>query len=82
MALLVNEPKNPAKSHPFVKNKLFPGQETSLDHFVCNPLGPLLHTYGKEKNNDKYKGGCIMVDSTSGYTHVELQAHLNSHKTL
>ena len=21
------------------QNKLFPGQETSLNHFVCNPLG-------------------------------------------
>ena len=64
------------------QNKLYPGQETSLDHFECNPLGRLLNTYGKEKSDDKYKGGCIMVDSSSGHTHVELQTCFNSIQTL
>ena len=64
------------------RDKLFPGQEISIDHFLCNPLGRLLNTYGREKADAKYKGGCIFVDHSSNMTHVELQTHLNSHATL
>jgi len=64
------------------RNDLFPGQEISVDHFACNPLGRLLHTYGKEKPDAKYKGGCIFVDHASGYMHTTLQVSLNSHATL
>ena len=53
---------------------LFPGSKISVDHFVSNPPGRLLNTYGKEKVDDKYKGGCIFVDHATGYTHVELQS--------
>ena len=72
----------PESLNTLKRDRLFPGQEISIDHFHCNPLGRLLHTYGKESNEDKYKGGCIFVDHSSGYTHVELQSHLNSHETL
>ena len=54
----------------------------SVDHFHCNPLGRLLTSYGKEKADDKYKGGCIFVDHASGYIHVELQVRLNTRETL
>ena len=64
------------------QNNLFPGNEVSVDHFICNPRGRLLNTFGKEKTEDMYKGGCIFVDSASAYTHVELQSSLNSHRTL
>ena len=64
------------------RNDVFPGQEISIDHFICNPKGRLLSSYGKEPIDTKYKGGCIFVDHSSGYTHVELQTHLNSHATL
>ena len=64
------------------RNNLFPGAEISVDHFVSNPLGRLFNTYGKEKADAKYKGGCIFVDTTSGMTHVEMQSSLNSHHTL
>ena len=64
------------------QNHLFPGSETSVDHFHCNPLGRLLHTYGKEPADAKYKGGAIFTDHATGYTHVELQTSLNSHHTL
>jgi len=64
------------------RNELFPGSEVSIDHFACNPLGRLLTTYGKEKADAKYKGGCVFVDHASGYIHVELQTSLNSHHTL
>ncbi|KAL7579713.1 hypothetical protein ACA910_021857 [Epithemia clementina (nom. ined.)] len=29
-----------------------------------------------------YDGGCIFVDHASGYTHITMQAHLNTHETL
>ena len=64
------------------RNELFPGSEVSIDHFHCNPLGRLLHTYGKEKEDAKYKGGCIFVDHATGFLHTELQTSLNSHSTL
>ena len=63
-------------------NDLFPGSSISVDHFECNPKGRLLHTFGKERVEDKYKGGCIFVDHATGYVHVELQAKLNTHETL
>ena len=54
----------------------------SVDHFECNPRGRLPHTYGKEREDDKYKGGCIFVDHSSGYIQIELQTHLNTNETL
>ena len=64
------------------RDQLYPGQRVSVDHFVCNPPGRLVNTYGKENIQDKYKGGCIFVDHASGTTFAELQGALNSHETL
>ena len=64
------------------KDRLFPGQQISVDHFHSKPHGRLLNTYGKEAMDKKYTGGCIFVDHSSGYIHVELQSHLNTHETL
>ena len=61
---------------------LFPGSTISVDHFEANPKGRLPHTYGKEKDDDRYKGGCIFVDHATGYIHIELQARLNTTETL
>jgi transposase InsO family protein len=62
--------------------KMFPGQMVSVDHFMSSTKGRLLHTYGKEADDEKFRGGCIFVDHSSGYIHVELQSHLSSHETL
>ena len=64
------------------RNDLFPGQEVSVDHFYCNPLGHLLNTYGKESADKKFMGGCIFVDHATGLVFIELQSRLNSHETL
>ena len=63
-------------------DRLFPGQQVSVDHFHSKPHGRLLNTYGKESTDRKYTGGCVFVDHSSGYVHVELQSHLNTHETL
>ena len=61
---------------------LLPGQRTSVDHFVCSTKGRLFSSKGKEKDDDKFTGGCVFVDHASGYVHVEFQTHLNTHETL
>ena len=62
-------------------DKIKSGSKISVDHFEANPRGCLQHTYGKEKADLRYKGGCIFVDHASGYIHVELQVRLNTTKT-
>ena len=31
---------------------------------------------------EMFSGGCLFVDHTSGYIHVEFQMHLNTHETI
>ena len=71
----------PGSQNMLKTNDLFPGSKISVDHFEANPRGRLQHTYGKEKADLRYKGGCIFVDHASGYIHVELQVRLNTTET-
>ena len=64
------------------KDQLFPGQEVSVDHFVCSTLGRLYTGYGKSSESSMYKGGAIFVDHTTSFVHVEHQTSLTSHDTL
>ena len=57
---------------------LLPGQKVLADHFVCSTKGRLFESCGKTKDDDMYSGGCIFVDHSLGYAHVEFQCHLNS----
>ena len=59
-------------------NEVFPGSEVSVNHFVCNPPGCLLYTYGEECPGAKYQGGSIFVGHVTGYIQVELQSKLNT----
>ena len=59
-----------------------PGQQVSIDHFVCRNKGRLFTSRGKSVPTDMYSGGCIFVDNYSGFVHVELQKHLNTLETL
>ena len=61
---------------------LLAGARIFCDHFECRPKGRRLHTYGKEPDEKKFKGGCIFVDAASGLIHVELQVYFNSSQTL
>ena len=61
---------------------LLPGQRTSVDHFICSTKGRLFSSKGKEKDDDKYTGGCVFIDHASGFVHVEFQTHLNTHETI
>jgi len=64
------------------KNNLMPGQEVSVDHFVCSERGRLFSFRGKTADKDMYAGGCIFVDHASNYIQVELQTTLSSHATI
>lgn len=59
-----------------------PGQEISVDHFICSQRSRLFQTHGKESDKDKYCGGCIFVDHASNYTDVEFVQVLTTHATL
>ena len=75
--------RNIPKSEGALKrDKVFPGQEVSADHFTCNPKGRLPTGYGKEAMDKKYSGGCILVDSASSYTYIAPQVSTSSHETL
>jgi Integrase core domain. len=64
------------------QGNLLPGQEVSVDHFMCSQRGHLFQTRGKESDKDKYCGGCIFVDHASNYVHIEFMQAFTSHATL
>ena len=64
------------------KDNLLPGQEISVDHFICSQKGRLFTSRGKTADKDMFKGGCIFCDHASNYVHVEFQTVLISHATL
>ena len=73
---------NQARSGILRKNNLLPGQEVSVDHFLCSNKGRLFTSRGKTADKQMYAGGCIFVDHASSYIHIELQKTLSSHNTI
>jgi hypothetical protein len=61
---------------------LRPGQEISVDHFICSQKGRRFHTRGKESDKLQFDSGCLFVDHASNYIHVEFQTTTSSHATL
>jgi hypothetical protein len=64
------------------KDSLFAGQHISLNHFVCGTKGRLFTSTGKTSDSEMFDGGCIFIDSTTGFIHLVLQVNLNTHETL
>jgi hypothetical protein len=64
------------------QGNLLPGQEISVDHFICSTKGRLFTSKGKSKDDDMFSGGAIFVDQSSGHIHVEFQSSMSSHATL
>jgi hypothetical protein len=48
------------------KNTLLPGQEVSVDHFICSALGRLYTGFSKTDDASLYQCGCIFVDNATG----------------
>jgi GAG-pre-integrase domain len=61
---------------------LQPGQQVSVDHFICSTKGRLLTSKGKTAEKEMYTGGCLFIDHASNYVHVEFQQYLTTHQTL
>ena len=73
-------------------DQYLPGQRIHVDHFVCSTRGRKTSGYGirdptgkspQHRNDaDSYKGGCIFVDASTGFVHVELQSFLSASETV
>ncbi len=61
---------------------LVPGQQVSIDHFICGTKGRLFSSAGRSLNSDMFAGGCLFIDHASNFVHVEFQKHLNTHETM
>ncbi|KAI2494788.1 hypothetical protein MHU86_11398 [Fragilaria crotonensis] len=79
----------PAKITTVIKDRagvlkadnLLPGQQVSIDHFICGTKGRLFSSAGRSLNSDMFAGGCLFIDHASNFVHVEFQKHLNTHET-
>ncbi|MBQ0718535.1 MAG: hypothetical protein KBT64_15090, partial [Sulfitobacter litoralis] len=63
-------------------HNLLPGQEVSVDHFVCSEKGRLFTSRGRTDDKDMFSGGCIFADHGSNLIHIEFQKVLTSHATI
>jgi hypothetical protein len=64
------------------KNDLNPGQEVSVDHFVCSTKRRLFNSCGKSSEKNMFSGGAIFVDHASSHIYVKFQTVLTSHVTI
>ena len=70
------------EKHALKREQLYPGQRVSVDHFYSSLPGRRMETFGKEHKDQKYIGGAIFADHSSGFIDIQLQSSLNSHHTL
>ena len=71
-----------SKRHAIRKHAMQPGDEVSVDQYVCRLPGRLPHTKGKESPTDRYHGGTLFYDNYSGYIHLHNQVSLRIGETL
>ena len=80
----------PGKTTSVVKDRagalkngdLLPGQQISMDHFICKSKGRLFTSAGKSLLQDMFCGGCLFIDHASSFVHIEFQVHLNTAESL
>ncbi len=59
-----------------------PGAQVHLDHYISTTPGRLPHTFGKERQSEKYHGGTFFVDSATRYTKARHQVTTTTGETL
>ena len=64
------------------EEKLYPGSLVHCDQYESSVRGRRLETFGRETEQDKYKGGTIFCDSMSTYIHTNYQTSLQAGDTL
>ena len=72
---------NPARDGHLKVNDLRPGSTISVDHFESRLKGRTYDSFGKA-TSDQYIGGCIFVDHSSGFVHVEFQLGFSAIETI
>ena len=76
------ELKDPDHEMSLKVDHLLPGQVVSMDQYQSSIRGRLEHTYGKEKDDDKYTGGTIFVDHASTKLYIRHQVSLRAGETV
>ena len=64
------------------REHLQPGDCVSMDQYVSKVRGRLPNTFGKESDSNRYSGGTIYVDHSSGYVFIYHQVSLRVGDTL
>ena len=57
--------------HGELQHSTRPGATISTDQFVSSLKGRLLHTFSKEAKTNKFSGGTIYIDKTTGYLFIK-----------
>ena len=71
-------------------NQTEPGQRVFIDHFVSSTRGRRIKGYGirepsgqsPARTNEGHSGGCVFIDASTSFIHIEFQSHLSSHETI
>ena len=59
-----------------------PGDLTCGDQWISSQLGRLPHTHGKEPDDDRLRGGTLLVDAYSAHIYHHHQVSLRTGETL
>jgi hypothetical protein len=62
--------------------KVRPGAKVSMDQYISGLPGRLPHTRGRELAKDRYHGGTLFVDHSSGFIFLRNQVGLTAGETL
>ena len=72
----------PERTGVLKQEKLEPGDGVAVDQFVVRQGGRLLTTSGREREEDRFKGGTIFFDMATGKSFVKFQVSLGTTETL
>ena len=79
---VANKNIKPEKDGGIKHGHLRPGSQVSTNQFVSSSSGRRAHTAGKESENERFIGGTVFIDESSGFLGVENQVSLKSGDTI
>ena len=74
--------QRPDQTGVLKQEQLEPGDCVAVDQFVVRQGGRLFTTSGREREEDRFKGGTIFVDMATGKMFVKFQVSLGTQETL
>ena len=72
----------PEREMAIRRESQLPGDLTCGDQWISSQLGRLPHTHGKEPDDDRLRGGTLLVDAYSAHIYHHHQVSLRTGKTL